>query len=66
MDMKITFSRSHANAYKVWTISPSGRGKMSVGTVAKIDGVWKYERGGVIYTGATRMEAINNAEAAAQ
>ena len=58
--MKITFSRSHANAYKVWKKTPTG-GKMAIGTVAKLDGVWKYRRGDTIFEGVTRMEAINSA-----
>jgi hypothetical protein len=61
----ITFSRSHANAYRVWKRTPTG-GKKIIGTVAKLDGVWKYQKGCVIYEGSTRMEAINKAFATAQ
>jgi len=69
--MKIAFSRTHQNAYRVWSHRPSG-GKSSMGTVAKLAGenVWSYKRWieeedgsivAVIFKGATRRDAVNAA-----
>jgi|GEM_PF-5918591 len=61
---KITFSRTHSNAYRIWGHSDTG-GKRSIGTVAKLDGVWKIRRhtddGVLIFEGPTRMEAVTRA-----